>query len=71
MKLFFEVLQDGWNVGIGYRIIISIMITSLLVTMCSFIYECGLFIFIIVLPVAMVYWLIDFILKRKRGNLWK
>lgn len=71
MKLFFEVLQDGWKAGIGYRIIISIMITSLLVTMCSFIYECGLFIFIIVLLVEMVYWLIDFILKRKRGNLWK
>lgn len=71
MKLFFEVLQDGWKARIDYRIIISIMITSLLVTMCSFIYECGLFIFIIVLLVVMMYWLIDFILKRKRGNLWK
>lgn len=47
------------------------MITLLLVSICSLIYKCGLFVFIIVLFVAMVYWLIDFILKRKRGNLWK
>nr|DAZ21280.1 MAG TPA: hypothetical protein [Caudoviricetes sp.] len=44
MKLFFEVLQDNWETRIGYRIIISIMIISLLVKMCLFIY--GLIIYI-------------------------
>lgn len=71
MKLFLESLQDNWEAGIGYRINASVMITLLLVIICSLIYKCGLFVFIIVLFVTMVYWLIDFILKRKRGNLWK
>lgn len=45
MKLFFEVLQDGWKAGIDYRIIISIMIISLLVKMCLFIYVLIIYIY--------------------------
>lgn len=65
MKLFLESLQDNWEAGIGYRINASVMITLLLVIMCSLIYKCGLFVFIIVLFVAMVYWLLNFILKER------
>lgn len=65
MKLFLEALQDNWEAGIGYRINASAMITLLLVLICSLIYKCGLFVFIMVLLVAIVYWLINFILKER------
>lgn len=70
MREVFVVFKELWGIGLWLRIILSFVVAILIIDLFIIVYAYGIFPLVIALLaialfVAMVYWLLNFILKER------
>lgn len=70
MREIFVVFKELWGIGLWLRIILSFVVAILIIDLFIIVYAYGIFPLVIALLaialfVAMVYWLLNFILKER------
>ena len=70
MREIFVVFKELWGIGLWLRIILSFVVAVLIIDLFIIVYAYGIFPLVIALLaialfVAMVYWLLNFILKER------
>jgi hypothetical protein len=65
MREIFVVFKELWGIGLWLRIILSFVVAVLIIDLFIIVYMHGGFLLVVALFVAMVYWLLNFILKER------
>ena len=70
MREIFVVFKELWGIGLWLRVILSFVVAILIIDLFIIVYAYGIFPLVIALLaialfVAMVYWLLNFILKER------
>ena len=65
MREILFALKKEWGIGLCSRIMLSLVIAILIIALFTIMYMHGGFLLVVALFVAMVYWLLNFILKER------
>lgn len=65
MREILFALKEEWGIGLCSRIMLSFVIAILIIALFTIVYMHGGFLLVVALFVAMVYWLLNFILKER------